>query len=859
VKLRKSILSLLPALALALLCAACVKKPPESDPTPAKPPAQETQQTSPNGGETQTPPTDPVPEGTLLTLRIGVSEEEAAAAHPVARHELARRADDEDGPAYLTLVTCEAESAQVRVERSASGSELTHLAGIEGVLLPGETVCDLTMTRGQTLVLRTTLPWHPEARVTARQGDFFGEYVFGAENSEHLENENGRMSVRYVKGISYTAENRDCDYADAAGLLRWLEGTWSYRAADGTPLGLLRFDAAKQTLRIVTEEAETEVRFDPAHLYAEAERDAPDLLCLNAGGDASPAGIVEALGDYLVTGAVTDTEELLYLIQANNGDGALDRLLPGGGTAFLLHRYRGGDTGGAPESGRYFPALVWKYEAGSGRIWTTRAFAFEQNETGAPIYVYSFDRIAVPYASADRSVFAPLLACGDPAYPMRVFWLAVDESGRVTDVFPSDGGAAESDPLRFADGEEYRAFLTGTWRVVPAEPTEPELTLTLREDGTFFAQCVAAERTEYEGRWRLRHLFASEEQLPDCLRLDLQRTNDPAWQGETALGEFRIDARTVCGGRYLIRIVQVSEGESLLARACGRYAAPLERRTGAAAPAAQETPQAWAHFCAICWAVTEDADGTLLWLDDVQSDEFTIQRGRYEAVPHRLAAGAELRLDPAELGGGAYVVEVRTDGSGALTLLDWAIPYTEPARFDRLDPVLGDLRLGMTENEVRAEYGEPEEETLENGAVRWRDPGLMLTFSDVYGTGERVLSAVEIDGGFLRLYNGLRVGFTAEEVRACWYDDGLDRPIGGEEPWGRYLYGDCLALEGSAPPPYPEYTAYRTLPDGRQGTYDIVYQCYTPRGEGTELCELIFSMTAESDSIRSIVWRARIL
>lgn len=187
---------------------------------------------------------------------------------------------------------------------------------------------------------------------------------------------------------------------------------------------------------------------------------------------------------------------------------------------------------------------------------------------------------------------------------------------------------------------------------------------------------------------------------------------------------------------------------------------------------------------------------------------------------------------------------------------------TAKAKFDKDDSVIEGLKLGMTKEEVKTSFGEPEsieevdQDTFIYGKyIVYKYTGMTLMFYDVEEKDELLLGSVYIDGNFVRLTNGLRVGFTAEEVKKAYADDGEHRPTSENEPWGYFLYGDYLytSEKDYALPKKYEQVAFYTVPSNEMGDYYISYDCITPMGNSFEDVGLVFYIDA-NDTITGIRW-----
>ncbi len=440
------------------------------------------------------PMSDPSDEAdaTLLSLEIGVTEAQMEAASPLERVEIDLRTYSEPGPQYWVLATCEADNTLVKVERANKKSRLWDQANIEGCFLPGETSYSGRLNKGDVIAVHTTLPWHTEVRIAAQNGDLFGHYDFGSENSLHLEDASGRMPTRYVEGALTPGVN----YQSAEELKTFLNGTWVYLDPDtAEPVALLRFDAEEGTVYASTNDRELIMTFDFDRLYAAPDAP-PDLLTLAPHALTPEAFTFElfgvgqlsgSFGDYLISGVQTAGEELLYLRQANNGEAALTRLMPSRYREnmmreFTLHRWEGATAAVSAHSGETFPGYVWKYDRENYCLWVTDATFYELTDWGDPVYVLN-DYVARPYFIRSSEAILSLRGSLDAAYPQQFFNITVDASGSVTllesltaPVIPDVVNPQEQGQIiSSADDPDYREFLGG-WRFwgAPADSPYPQ-------------------------------------------------------------------------------------------------------------------------------------------------------------------------------------------------------------------------------------------------------------------------------------------------------------------------------------------------------------------------------------------------
>lgn len=361
-----------------------------------------------------------------LNIDFDVPEDELRGA--VETLALARRDSDEDTPWYWTKLTSLEDGLHVRIERTPENVDTTEfLAMIYGDFVAGETVYDGTLNCGEYLALRASLPWHPEMRVTVGKNGAWGDYVFGEDNYMHLESEDGVHPGLTL--ATYPLESPDL--YDEGSLPDALSGTWLYHSPlTGRITALLTIDGQGGVTVTRDDEAEEftmSVRAD--RLYAE-EWGTPDLMCLSSDDPRviDEVGFGGNVGDYCFELFRTDGEEVLRLIQANNGDGALSALLPDAADGwrydFVFTRSRGAGDVGVHRRGATFPAEIVR--CGDGVLWLCEVEKADESEELGTVWRPISYAPCLPYA-AEESV----VKFRDD-YPMQVLMVTVDQNGTVT-------------------------------------------------------------------------------------------------------------------------------------------------------------------------------------------------------------------------------------------------------------------------------------------------------------------------------------------------------------------------------------------------------------------------------------------
>ncbi len=364
---------------------------------------------------------------TLLAIDFDVPESTLAGA--AAKLPLERRAEDEDTLWFWAKISALEDGVRVRVERTPDNkTDMDYIAEFDGAFIVGKTLCDVTLDRGEFIAVRASLPWHPELRVSVSKNGAWGSYVFGEDNWMHLwteESVHPRMTI-----TAYPA--KDDLLADLC------EGAWVCRDPEtGETAGVVSFDPEG---RMTAGGYTFDVSFE--RLYAELWESC-DLLCLTNTDERLQSRYGASGGDYLMELAHTGEEDVLYLLQANNGDAALpDVLAPEAkepAYRFTLTRSRGaGMPYGTPLRDATFIASAERYDKEKGIVWLREArIAGEGEYEGmGPVYrlVNNAPCLAYPVAGTDANL--ALQRAG--TYPMTVFKVTVNSAGEVESLAAPD-------------------------------------------------------------------------------------------------------------------------------------------------------------------------------------------------------------------------------------------------------------------------------------------------------------------------------------------------------------------------------------------------------------------------------------
>ncbi len=278
----------------------------------------------------------------LLDIEYCETKEDAEKLGVTEFYDIEMLPSDEPYGFVWAVVTAQEDDVRYIVDRAADSEYFA----VYGIGQPGEYLASGVLDEGESFAIYVNQPWHPSIRVTATKDAYWGEYWFGEDNWLHLDD----SVTRYITGHDLAGEGRGCEPETEEQLVNFLtDGAWAYLDEEtGEILASVRFDDYRW-MEISTEEAYFTVYLDYDRIYA-SQDEAPDLLCMerdeysSSDWDLLPSWFGDSLGDYLVSAVQLDGEQILYLDQANNGDGALGYMLPGADEnshSFMLHRWRG--------------------------------------------------------------------------------------------------------------------------------------------------------------------------------------------------------------------------------------------------------------------------------------------------------------------------------------------------------------------------------------------------------------------------------------------------------------------------------------------------------------------------------------
>ena len=348
-----------------------------------------------------------------------------------------RRDSDEDTPRFWARLRVLENGVRVRLERTAAQQNVMEaIASQNGAFVPGETLYDAVLNRGDFVAVKVSLPWHPELRVVVSKNGGWGSYAFGEDNGLHLETETSvhpEMTLAaYPMPSRYDTGER--------GMLNALAGTWLYRSPiTGRTAALLQFDTDGSMILTSGDEARTcTLAAKPGHLFAD-EYSSPDTIELTAEAPetVSRIGYAGSAGDYLVELYRTEGEELLHLSQVNNGDGALEFLLPDADGPwtydYVFTRGSGTAEPGARHRAASFAATVAKFDADAGVYWLREMEIAAEPEVDGPSYSVNRNSPCLAYPAG--SVKLPENS-RDPVRPMQVYNVTTNADGEIVKLVP---------------------------------------------------------------------------------------------------------------------------------------------------------------------------------------------------------------------------------------------------------------------------------------------------------------------------------------------------------------------------------------------------------------------------------------
>ena len=279
-------------------------------------------------------PADAVAPLDLLDIHFVETQKEAILLGTRSFVKVEQLPSDEPFGWCWAVLTAKEDGVRYVLDRIQDEDELDFRFSIDyGIVRPGENISSGVLDKGESTAVWVNLPWYPTVRLMATKDAWYGEYLFGSDNGLHLD----REVPRYVIGHDLDGEHRGVTWRNEADLVSFLaDGAWVWMDEDsGKTLGAVRFCDYRA---MEVDDGEQVYRFflNYDRIYS-GEDEAPDLLVTRKYDKNDycwtllPSWFGDNTGDYLVSAIQLDGEQLLTLTQANNGEGALNWVLPEAG------------------------------------------------------------------------------------------------------------------------------------------------------------------------------------------------------------------------------------------------------------------------------------------------------------------------------------------------------------------------------------------------------------------------------------------------------------------------------------------------------------------------------------------------
>ena len=286
-------------------------------------------------------------QGVKLLLDVSAEEEE-----DYFEDEYDDKSKTQEPTYYWAVITATEDDCKVSIDRVYRGDEISKELMEQRIYVPGENLCEITLGRGEKIGVKVTLEDVPKLCVRMACGNYFGTYVFGAENHLKRFTKEGFPLSTYLYGRDLSGEKRGTEFTSEAELLRLLEGTWLFYDSEmGEYTASCTFDA-KGGLTIHTlgyNYVMAITGFD--RIYADVRSDPPDLIKLKSTDEETLElftkyypSLKRKVGDYHVKAVQKYGMQMLILSFENNGKDGLCQLLPGADALadeIVLYRFVG--------------------------------------------------------------------------------------------------------------------------------------------------------------------------------------------------------------------------------------------------------------------------------------------------------------------------------------------------------------------------------------------------------------------------------------------------------------------------------------------------------------------------------------
>ncbi|MBP3217863.1 MAG: hypothetical protein J6M46_05775 [Lachnospiraceae bacterium] len=331
---------------------------------------------------------------TLVTIDFYEDEESAPQLKPEKKIQIERLPSDEPMGWYYAVISAQTDDVRIQLSRMVDQTTFEDIVMQEGNYRPDRSLADFTLNQGECAVLNINMPWYPVIRISASCGSLYGDYLFGSDNWKHMEDADGIPLQRYITGHDLSAEGRGPYWRNEAELARFLEGNWLCENEETGEILAVMTVRDYRMADILIMDQNSEISFEYGHLLT-ADTSAPDMISVTSYDQNTlnqlPQGIGEgdALGDYLIAAHQEDGFQVLEFLQANNGYGALGKLLGLNEDEVLFSFYR---YEGAYSWKEAYKNLLADYRLGS-------VFAEDEEDYAGVFYrwfLYDIDKNDIP-------------------------------------------------------------------------------------------------------------------------------------------------------------------------------------------------------------------------------------------------------------------------------------------------------------------------------------------------------------------------------------------------------------------------------------------------------------------------------
>ncbi len=243
---------------------------------------------------------------------------------------------DSDQPEtwFWARITSNEDDLELRIDRALSEGDLAEEMLTKGVFVPGAEQYSGVLSEGETLVINVNVQEVPTIRLTARSGEFLGDYRFGQELWLHRESEDGTPEPAYVMG--YAEKENTASPQNQDDFVEMLTGDWVYYDGEGKEVSAwIRYEDYR-TVWVHTAERTYQLWVKDFKRMSKGGGEAPDTLVMDTYDSKTLKHLPKEdtsftegeYGSYLAEVRKEGNERILKLSQVDNGDGILSYVLP---------------------------------------------------------------------------------------------------------------------------------------------------------------------------------------------------------------------------------------------------------------------------------------------------------------------------------------------------------------------------------------------------------------------------------------------------------------------------------------------------------------------------------------------------